>query len=389
MQDKTAIDFALKGYFLSSELKNKFYLNFALVTTTLIMAEIEDGRFNEFFEKLKINIKLDYLIDYIKAIKLKKEKRISSQGQAQELFKNLVSNMSISRLFNERLNLKTNSVIYLTELLLVELQSAQQEQVPIILDEIKTWIDKLKSPEISTGYNKASVKIKGLIIESKINLFELNASKAKRKLNEARKLANFHGMDALSLTISNEYDEVQAQIEKWNQISGSNLSVIDRLKESQLDTVLTVSNKNYQDSLEKAEQDDPYLFMIINKSGLSIFSKIFTNEQSLNDQLISGFISAINSFSKETFGERDLESINYKGITLLIEPWEDLLFVYAFKGKSTYFPLKKLDYFLENISEIYSFEFLASTPNDLNGEQKISDLAIKTFQDFDIVINEE
>ena len=80
------------------------------------------------------------------------------------------------------------------------------------------------------------------------------------------------------------------------------------------------------------EAVDSVLFLVINEFGLAMYSKEFDETTKFNEQLISGFITAINVFSKETFGSNILRQISYKEFHLLFDTMYNHKFVYAFRG---------------------------------------------------------
>ncbi len=93
--------------------------------------------------------------------------------------------------------------------------------------------------------------------------------------------------------------------------------------------------------------EKPETFLIMEESGQIIFSHNFNPERRLNEQLIGGFLAAINSFGKETFSASgSIERIKHQEHTLLLNAEENLYFCYIFQGQS-YSALEKLSSFIK------------------------------------------
>jgi uncharacterized membrane protein YqgA involved in biofilm formation len=88
------------------------------------------------------------------------------------------------------------------------------------------------------------------------------------------------------------------------------------------------------------------LLIIGAESGISIFSKLFTNRP-IAEHLIGGFLAAINAFVREAFAvSGSIERIKHREYTLLLKSVEAFLICYAFTGYS-YFAMQKVDKFTE------------------------------------------
>ena len=118
--------------------------------------------------------------------------------------------------------------------------------------------------------------------------------------------------------------------------------------------------------------------MIINASGLAKYSKIFSNPEKYNDQLIAGFLTAINAFSQETFGAKFLTQISYKEFLLLFDTIEDFKLVYAFKGDQ-----KKAERTMQNLknelrNDKYKFVFIEDN-KEIDSNSPLTELVNKYF----------
>ncbi|MHA2248816.1 MAG: hypothetical protein ACXAD7_00575 [Candidatus Kariarchaeaceae archaeon] len=94
-------------------------------------------------------------------------------------------------------------------------------------------------------------------------------------------------------------------------------------------------NRLDQDSnsqLSKAHHEIPIFMLIMTKGGSNIFAKELGFTMGDN-QLISGFLAAVNSFMGYLFDDTgSIDMIKYQDYTVLIRQNDALLFCYAFKG---------------------------------------------------------
>ncbi|MCG3218258.1 MAG: hypothetical protein KAR35_04605, partial [Candidatus Heimdallarchaeota archaeon] len=89
------------------------------------------------------------------------------------------------------------------------------------------------------------------------------------------------------------------------------------------------------------------------ESGLPIYSKQFGKTEKLQDMLISGFLTSINTFVQEAFHAPGMiRRIMHDEYTLSFELIDPILFCYVYEGQS-YTAMKKLD---KLISEVYESE---------------------------------
>ncbi|MHA2309327.1 MAG: hypothetical protein ACXABJ_08625, partial [Candidatus Heimdallarchaeaceae archaeon] len=72
-----------------------------------------------------------------------------------------------------------------------------------------------------------------------------------------------------------------------------------------------------------------YMLLVIDESGLPLYSYKFSRKESIDDLLVSGLISAIINFSAEVLGKgtETLRSINHEGRAVIIEKQENVMAV--------------------------------------------------------------
>ncbi len=279
---------------------------------------------------------------YSQALFLKTSNRFSDQAEAQKLFKKII---------DKQIGLNPNSLLHLSDILLRELKQTGNEE---ILGEIEENISKLKENAKKTKSHW--IFIETCILESKISLLKLDTKKALKLLDTALKLAKEKNLERLVFKISQEYDRLLDEVHKWEKVITKSTSFEERIELSRLDDLIEQAiTKRIEDVEEKPEE--PISLIIPGDIGLTLYSYNFKKEKVVDDQLIGGFIAAINSFCQETFSSGGfLERIMHQDYTILLKPLESFIFSYVIKGES-YSALKKLDRFVEKItksSDIYS-----------------------------------
>ncbi len=90
------------------------------------------------------------------------------------------------------------------------------------------------------------------------------------------------------------------------------------------------------------KQTQPVLLLIINDSGLAIYSRQFSEELKPDEQLISGFLVALRSFSQDLFGEQSINKIEQANHVILMEKITDRIFSCLIVKDDTYLARKQL-----------------------------------------------
>jgi hypothetical protein len=79
------------------------------------------------------------------------------------------------------------------------------------------------------------------------------------------------------------------------------------------------------------------------EGGIPIFSHTFSKDWKFSNELLSGFLNAFDSISKEVFSE-GLDRAKFGHHTILINNVEDFSVSYLFKGQSYYAKQKLVDF---------------------------------------------
>ncbi len=91
------------------------------------------------------------------------------------------------------------------------------------------------------------------------------------------------------------------------------------------------------------------MILVVAESGFTVFSYIFIPNKEFDEQLIGGFLTAVNALGSEVFiGSGKIERIVYKEFNLIFRSNDPITFCYVFKGQNASVS-KKLDQFMHEI----------------------------------------
>ena len=239
------------------------------------------------------------------------------------------------------------TIFYLCEFLLAELR---QRHDPDVFDEVNTYSSRLL--EVAEQKELSSLTAETYWLQSQLVLLKLDVKESRRLLSLAKSLAEKHGFTRLAFQISSEYETLLNQLEEWESM-GEEVSA-DQLKTPGLAQIEAQVVKQ-EEEIEGLEE--PIFVLMLLESGSPIFSHKFTVTEDLDDLLISGFISAINtaasSFMSEAFtgslpdsdskpSQVPIEQMRYHDFTLILRFIDPVMFSYVFKGTNPK-ALQKLD----------------------------------------------
>lgn len=306
-----------------------------------------------------------------KALFLKESSKLLDKAEAMKILKDLIYNDKI--IADPMPRILRDTMLNLCDLLLEELKVYGNEEV---LEEINLLVKKLF--ETAEKQNSHSLMVETYILESKLALIELDTTKAQQLLSQARILAEEKGMRTLAIKVSNEHDDLIVQIEKLGEMITKDTSLMERLEFTKLDTTLSKMIKRKMEDIQEIPEE-PVLLIILSNFGLTLFSHNFLRKIQVDEQLIGGFISAINVFCKETFHTTEsLERIKHKEYTIIIKELKELIFSYVFKGKS-FLALEKLSQFIDEIA--------SDTKYDILKEQVATGLIAEKMDEFVELVN--
>ena len=259
---------------------------------------------------------------YNKALILKESPRISNKGKAEEILKQILEEEDISWERNER------TLLTLCELLLLELQMTGDLEV---LEDVESYIARL----LDLAEKSHSYWIWGetYLLQAKLALISLNLKEARQLLIQGQQVAEKYGLKMLAKKISNEHDELLKQLSLWDNLKESKAPLAERMKLARLNEQIEGMLMKRAIEIPDLTEETPVLLLIVSEGGRPFFSWSFIKDQSFEDHLFAGFLSAINSFISEIFSE-GLDRAIFGEHTLIMISVSPFLMCYVFKGQS-------------------------------------------------------
>jgi len=268
------------------------------------------------------------------------------------------------------IQITTTAYLLLLESLLTELEFNSSQAVIQELDELIGELDELADRQSSP-----SLKIKSMIISSKLALLTANLDSCDQLLEEANKLAEEKGYSAFVITIVELQKELQEQREHLEQLFSQTQDVDIILESTGLKQFIGNLLSNSMSNLHK-RMDRPIHINLISQFGTSFYSKNY-QPIDLEDQLIAGFISALSNFSQETFkGEKFLDSIKIGSYHFSIRNLDNYTICYLYEG-SNISANHKLDKLSDDLQSNYTTLIDQVTSNN----EILSDLDIEPVLD--------
>jgi tetratricopeptide (TPR) repeat protein len=287
------------------------------------MAELKDK------EEYKI-IEQNYLIN--KALLLKANPRTRNLYEAEKILRKAVEKEIV--LYEAHID----ALLNLCDILLFDLRLTNDFQ---IIEEIQPYISRLIN--IAKQNNSYPLLVEIYLLQSRLALLAFDIKGARRLLSEAQNISEKYGLNRLTIKISNEHDELLKQIDLWQDLKRKDSSLGERLKLTQVEEQLSRMIKKRTVELPKLIEEDPLLLLFIAEGGTPIFSHAFSKDWNFSNELLSGFLTAFDSISKEVFSE-GLDRAKFGHHTILINNIEDLSVCYLFKGQSYYAKQKIVDF---------------------------------------------
>ncbi|MCK4845452.1 MAG: hypothetical protein KAS95_07250, partial [Candidatus Heimdallarchaeota archaeon] len=293
------------------------------------------------FEKIankEKNREMDMWLLLTKALVLKTSSRLRDWIKAIDYLEKVVNEKEIF------VQITFPALLSLCELLLREIGLTGDLS---ILDELKKYINMISNlAEINNSFWWLA---EASFLDSQVALLELDLDRAKNLLNQAQSIAEENGLQRLAMKISNEYDKMLEQIDKWEVYADQKVPIDDRLELLNLEE--SVANIARKKLISDSPKEVPVMVLILVDTGIPLYSKKYKININIDEALVSGLLSAISAFTMEAFSsEEGIERIKHKEYTIAIKPQSKLMFCYMFKG-SSYHALKKLDRFVEEIKD--------------------------------------
>ncbi|MCY3413722.1 MAG: tetratricopeptide repeat protein [Candidatus Heimdallarchaeota archaeon] len=267
-------------------------------------------------------LKLHY--DLMYALYLKSGNRSLHKAEAEKILTSIVEGENISNQ-NTLLAMK-----HLVELYIVELQHYGQDEV---LQEILAYIEKMQF--ISSKENLHPTLVETMFLMHKVTLLQGNIDKSKEILQEALEISSNTGLDMLRNKIEKEMGILSENVVLWTKINELNLSLHEKLKLQIVDNTLKQANQWL--NLYRSCNGVPLLLMIIAEGGI-ISMSLKLNERAerlkIDEMLISSFLSAINSFGRDTFNHTGLiDVMQYEAFKIISRQLQSFLLCFIFEGE--------------------------------------------------------
>ncbi|MFX0080562.1 MAG: tetratricopeptide repeat protein [Candidatus Hodarchaeota archaeon] len=352
-----AVEYLKNGIAISEKIEVDFDKGLLLLLLTIVYLQIDSyDAAQECVENLKRladnnTMKyFTYCYSTARGIILKESTRTRDRAEAERLLKQVVDDdtfnikKSLTFQYFANISVYAYALYFLCDLFIEELGMSNDLG---IIDEINPYISKLH--EFAEEYESYLFFTEVKIFKARLALIEMNFDKTRMLLTEAQRMAETHDLQFFAQIISNNHDHLLEQQDILEQLKRTNAPISERLKLASFDGVLARMKGRNSTEPPESINEDPVLLLIIEKGGSLVFSKNFSEDLTIESDLISNFLSAFESFGDELFSER-LDRIKYGENTILMKSLEKFSICYLFKGQS-YLAQKKLTQFTEKIQE--------------------------------------
>ncbi len=273
---------------------------------------------------------------YATALYLKSSDRFTHKARAQLILQ------SVSETEDTCYRLVADSMLSHADLLLEELRSSSD---PEIINELKHLIDTIQ--KTATSQYSFWLLAETYLLESHVALLEFDIKKARSLMNEAQIIAQEKGLQLLARRASRFHDELLAKSALWDEMIEKNAPLLERLDAADLDKLVSGMLKRMV-TTPSDKTEIPIMLLVVGAvSGVAYFAKTFMPEEGrqANDQMVAGFLSAINSVIGFVFStEGSIERIQHQEYTMLTKPMGSLRLWYIFRGES-YCAMQRLERF--------------------------------------------
>jgi len=274
-------------------------------------------------------------VRFCEGLILKTKNRIQDRAKAQGIFEDIVKEKIISG------ELTMKALINLCDLLVEEFEFTAELEV---LDDLSRLLEKLIT--IAKSQNSFWILAETYLLQAKFALLKGNLNIARKKLTEAQDLAEKNNFKLLVGKISYEHDKILKNLNVWESLIEKDAPLRERIELAELNVHIENMLLNRKITL-KISQEDPVIILIITEGGTPIFSHSFLEEKIFETQVISGFLTTIDYFIKETFSQ-GLDRAVFGNYTLLMKYLQPFYITYIFSGNS-YYAHQRIKYFTENL----------------------------------------
>jgi tetratricopeptide (TPR) repeat protein len=268
--------------------------------------------------------------------------------------------------------------LHLCDLILEEIKSTENLA---LIETLHNYIKELTLKATLIQSNLLLIEL--YFLQSKILLLDLKIDEAISLLEQAQELAREKGITRLEILISNEYDLLLEQLDKWEDLTTYLPTLEERFEITHIEDFLNGMIRSwirYSDIVQ--EEESPYFFVILDKLGSIVFSNSFSS-QSLDYVIISEIFSRINEIKQKKDLNQKPIRFRYRAFYCLLLKIKDFFFCYIFMGKS-FQAIKKFLSFFDEFSKTplekeLSEKWLAAGTLNLDIRTQLSELIENNF----------
>lgn len=278
-------------------------------------------KLERFAEGKSENVVLRQYTQLYRVILLKRDGRLVERSDAMVFLQQLLNEPHLHH------EVEVLALLHLADLLLFEVRVLGCDEA---LEELEEVVDQLLSH--AKNRRSYSLLVESYLLRSRLALIARDDRTAQALLTEAYLMAEENQLLQLQEKVRVEEEEF---MRRQDLLTVNSLQ--ERLQMTELGEVLNklVSPTGPTDPTQFVER--PVSLLMISHSGVSVFSHNFADKPLVNEHLIGGFLTAINSVSKEAFSvSGSIERVSYQGYTLLIRSLGSLMVCYVFEGASYY-----------------------------------------------------
>ncbi len=205
---------------------------------------------------------------------------------------------------------------------------------PEVIPRTREVLDKLLN--VAKQQNSQALIAQIYWIMAKISLLEGHSRLARDLMTRAEMTAEEWGLNRLAAVIARDHDELLSMLEQSLDDEGDEVTLPQKIVLSDLkDLISRVFRGQVFEKSTNVESEDeiPVFLMIVAESGILLYSKEFTSAWQGTTDLVSGFLSAFQSFGQELFS-RTLDRLMLEEYTIVFVAESPIIIAYACMGSS-------------------------------------------------------
>ena len=205
-----------------------------LVLTSCELGAITEAR--EYLHQLEqtgkdtANQRINLQVQIARGVIFKKSPRAVMKAKAQEIFKQITEEESIS------LDLTVFAMLNLLEILIWELSSTGHEEV---FQEIQQLITQLNG--MARKQKSFTLEIEVVLIQSQLELINGNVNQAMALLKQAKTITREKNLENHQVRIESHEQVIKSELHKWIELTEQNAPLIERIQQSQVQDYITTA----------------------------------------------------------------------------------------------------------------------------------------------------